>query len=236
MLKFKDGASASPLSASAPHSSPDRRPQSSPPSTPSIQSSPDPPPNLPPPIAAIPLVLAEASAPSTPLDKGKRVVEVISDDEDHAEGQVFKRQRTYHAPQTVTSATSSSHGTESLREDPRSATSPPQSMHLEGGVEAEPTGVPPPTLELPLPMQASLKGFLSRGFPGNQVEGPQRESLYYHMGVFMSCAYSWYEQSRAKVAQASAFQALEKEVASLKEEKVRLAAHWGRQEGATRTH
>jgi len=154
-------------------------------------------------------VLAEAGAPSIPLDKGKRVVEVISDDEDSAEGQVFKRQRTHHAPQTVISATSSSHGVESLREDLRSATSPPQSMHLEGGVEAEPTGVPPPAPELPLPMQESLRGFLSRGFPGSQVEGPQRESLYYHMGVFMSCTYSWYEQSRAKVAQVAAFQALE---------------------------
>ena len=56
-----------------------------------------------------------------------------------------------------------------------------------------------------------------------KLKGP-RESLYYYMGAFMSCAYSWHKQSRAKVAQASAFQALKKEVASLKEEKERLAA------------
>ena len=63
--------------------------------------------------------------------------------------------------------------------------------------------------------------------------------MYYYMGLFMSYAYTWHKQSRAKTAQASAFQALEKEVASLKEgqeklkeEKERLAAHWGRQEGA----
>ena len=63
--------------------------------------------------------------------------------------------------------------------------------------------------------------------------------MYYYMGLFMSCAYIWHKKSRAKTAQASAFQALEKEVASLKEGqeklkegKERLAAHWGCQEGA----
>jgi len=39
-------------------------------------------------------------------------------------------------------------------------------------------------------------------------------------------------QARAKAVKASAFQVLEKEVASLKEEKERLATHWGRQEDA----
>ena len=130
----------------------------------------------------MPLALVEAAPSSTPLDKGKRVVKVVSNDEDSAEGQVFKRQRTQHAPQTVTSATSSSHGVESLREDPPSATSPPQPMDLEGGVETEPTGVPPPAPELPLPMQDSLRGFLGRASPGSQAEGPQRESLYYYSG------------------------------------------------------
>jgi len=120
----------------------------------------------------MPLVLAEAGASSAPLDKGKGVVEVVSDDEDSAEGQDFKRQRTQHAPQTVTSATSASHGAESLREDPSSATSPPQPMDLEGGVETEPTGVPPLAPELPLPMQDSLRGFFGRASPGGQAEGP----------------------------------------------------------------
>jgi len=121
----------------------------------------------------MPLALVEAGAPSAPLDKGKRIVEVVSDDEDSAEGQVFKRRRTQHAPQTVTSATSSSHGVESLREDPPSSTSPPQPMNLEGGVETEPTGVPPPAPELPLPMQDSLRGFLGRASPCDQAEGPR---------------------------------------------------------------
>jgi len=146
----------------------------------------------------MPLALAEAGASSAPLYKGKRVVEVVSDDEDSAEGQVFKGKRTQHAPQTFTSATSSSHGVESLREDPPSATSPPQPMNLEGGVEIEPTSVPPPALELRLPMQDSLRGFLGRASPRDQAEGPQRKSLYYYMGTFMSCAHSWHMQARAR--------------------------------------
>jgi len=113
------------------------------------------------------------------------VVEVLSDDEDSAEGQVFKRQRTQNAPQVVTSAASSSHEAESLREDPPSATFPPQSVQQERGFEADPAGVLPPAPELPLPMQESLRGFLSKESSGSQTEGPQRESMYYYMGLFM---------------------------------------------------
>ncbi|XP_068476882.1 eisosome protein 1-like [Phaseolus vulgaris] len=234
VLKSKDGALVSPPSTSfVPPSSPNPQPQpATTPTTPTTQASPHPLPSSPPPIVVVPLALVEVGASSAPLEKGKRVVEVVSDDEDSTERQVFKRQRTQHAPQMVTSATSSSHRAESLREDPPSATSPPQSVHQERGFEAEPVGVLPPAPELPLPMQESLRGFLSMGSTGSQTEEPQRESMYYYMGLFMSCAYTWHKQSRAKTAQASAFQALEKEVASLKEGKERLAAHWGRQEGA----
>ena len=98
VLKSKDGASAkevggSPLPTSdAPPSSPNSRSQhTTTPSTPPVQPSPSQPPHSPPPIAAMPLALAEAAASSTPVDKVKRVVEVVSDDdEDSAKGQVFK--------------------------------------------------------------------------------------------------------------------------------------------------
>jgi len=174
----------------------------------------------------MPLALVETATSSTPLNKGKRVMVVPSDDEDSAEGQVFKRQRTtQHAPQTATSATSSSHGAESLRENPPSANSTAQPMALEGGTEPEPTFVPPPAPELPLPMQDSLRCFLGRISPRGQAEGPQKESLYYYIGAFMSCAHTWHAQARAKGVEASAFQTLEKEVASKKEEKERLATH-----------
>ena len=44
------------------------------------------------------------------------------------------------------------------------------------------------------------------------------------MGAFMSCAHTWNAQAKAKAVEASAFQALEREV-----------AHWGRQEDAYKT-
>ena len=192
VLKSKDEVFASPpTTSSVPPSPPNPQPHpATTPKTPPTQASPHPPASSPPPIAAVPLALVEAGTSAAPLDKGKRVVEIISDDEDSAEGQVFKRQRTQHAPRTVTSAASSSYGAESLREDPPSATSPPQSVHQERGLEAEPVGVLPPAPELPLPMQESLRGFLSMGSSVNQTEEPQRETLYYYMGLFMSCVYT----------------------------------------------
>ena len=51
----------------------------------------------------------------------------------------------------------------------------------------------------------------------------------------MSCAHTWHAQAKAKGVKTSAFQTLEKEVASLKEENERLTTHWGRQEDAYKT-
>ena len=92
LLRPKDGALVSPPSASsAPPSSPNPQPQpATTPTNPTTPASPRPLPSSPPPIAAVPLALVEAGASSAPLDKGKRVVEVLSDDEDSVEGQVFK--------------------------------------------------------------------------------------------------------------------------------------------------
>jgi len=94
VLKSKEETLASPPStSSAPPSSPNPQPQ--PATTPTTPTNPASPlPSSPPPIAAVPLALVEAGASSTPLDKGKKVVEIVSDDEDSAEGQVFKRWRT----------------------------------------------------------------------------------------------------------------------------------------------
>ena len=54
-------------------------------------------PNSPPPIAAVPLAVASSPAP-TPLDKGKRVLEILSDDEDSDGGVVFKRRKAARVP------------------------------------------------------------------------------------------------------------------------------------------
>jgi len=76
------------------------------------------PPTSPPPIVAVPLTMVETATTLAPLDKGKGVVMVPSDDdEDSADGQVFKRRRT---TKVVTSNSSSIHGAESLREHPPS--------------------------------------------------------------------------------------------------------------------
>jgi len=182
----------------------------------------------------MPLALAETPVEPAPLAKGKGVVAVPSDDEgDSAEGQVFKRRRTSRAvPQVATSTTSFSHGAESLRENPPSATSPSQPMTLEGGLGTEPTSAPPPAPELPPPMQDSLRGYLEKMSPCGQAEGPKKEGMFYYMGAFMACASTWCEQAKAKAIEASTLQALEKEVASLKDEKERLAQHWARKEVA----
>ncbi len=185
----------------------------------------------------MPLALAEADAPSAPLDKGKRVVIVpFDDDEDSTEGKVFKRQRTTQpAPQPAVSATSSSHGAESMRDDPPSASSPPQSRALEGGAEAKAASVPPPAPEFPSPIRDSLRGYLERVSPRGQPEAPKQEGIYYYMGAFMACAQQWREQARAKAIEVSTLQALEKKVASLIERKEKLARHWERQEDAYKT-
>ena len=54
-------------------------------------------PSSPPPIAAVPLAVASSPAP-TPLDKGKRVLEILSDDEDSDGGLVFKRRKAARVP------------------------------------------------------------------------------------------------------------------------------------------
>jgi len=173
----------------------------------------------------VPLALVETTATSVPLDKGKGVVVLPSDDEeDSAEGQVFKRRRT---AKVITSTSSSNHSADSLREHPPSATSPPQQLALEGGVESEPAQVASAP-ELPQPVQEMLRGYLHKVSPGGQSEGAKKEGMNFYLGAFMACANSWRDQARAKASEVSALQALEKECASLKEEKRR----WERQKEA----
>ena len=184
------------------HPSP-TRPQQNPPSPTHTPSSP-------PAIATVPLALVETATTPTPLDKGKGVVVVPSeDDEDSAEGQVFKRRRT---TKVVTSTSSSNHVAESLREHPPSATSPPQQLALEGGVESEPTPTPAPAPELPQPVQEPLRGYLRRTAPGGPSEEARKEITAYYLGAFLACATFWRDQARAKGSELSALQALEKSV------------------------
>jgi len=78
--------------------------------------------------------VASSPAPA-PLDKGKRVLEVFSDDEDFSGGIVFKRRRAARAP---TPPTTSPQGGGSFRDNPPSATSPPPTtVQEEGGDGAD---------------------------------------------------------------------------------------------------
>ncbi|XP_068474971.1 classical arabinogalactan protein 9-like [Phaseolus vulgaris] len=97
-------------------------------------------PGSPPPIAAVPLAVAQSPAP-TPLDKGKRVLEIISDDEDSDGGLVFKRRKAVRTP---TLPAASPQGGNSFRDNPPSATSlPPTMVQEETGEGAE--SAPPPS-------------------------------------------------------------------------------------------
>ena len=60
-------------------------------------------PGSPPPIAAVPLVVASSPAP-TPLGKGKRVLEILSDDEDSDGVVFFKRRKPARVPVVPTAS------------------------------------------------------------------------------------------------------------------------------------
>ena len=187
-------------------------------------------PNSPPLIAVVPITMVETATTPAPIDKGKGVVVVPSDeDEDSVDGQVFKRTRT---TKVVTSTSSSTHGAESLREHRPSATSPPHQLALEGGVESEPTPTPMPAPELPQPIQELFRGYLRRATPGGLSEEAKKETVAYYLRAFLVCANSWRDQARAKANELSTLQDLEKELASLKEQKEIQECHWVRQEDA----
>ena len=85
------------------------------------------------PIAAIPLATVGASPTPTPLEKGKRVVNIASDDEEVTlDGLVFKRRRA--AVAAPSHSTSANHPA-SFREHPPSASSPQTPFALKMGVK-----------------------------------------------------------------------------------------------------
>jgi len=77
-----------------------------------------------------------------------------------------------------------------------------------------------------------LRGYFQKMSPGSQAEGAKKEGMNFYLGAFMACANTWRDQARAKASEVFALQALEKECASLKEEKETLARRWARQEEA----
>jgi len=115
-------------------------------------------PGSPPPIVAVPLAVASSPTP-TPLDKGKRVLEIISDGEDSDGVAPFKRRKSARVPLLPAA---SPQGEDSFRDNPPSATSlpPPQwskrkqakvpnllhPRHQQRSLLLPPPSLPPPIL------------------------------------------------------------------------------------------
>jgi len=169
-------------------------------------------PTSPLPIVAIPLAMVGTSSPPAPLYKGKGVVIVPSDDEeDTADGPVFKRRGT---TTVATSHSTFNKNAESLREHPPSASSPPNYMALGEGAETAPEPTPAPAPKLPRIVQHLLKGF-QQVLPGGPTDKAMEESVARSLGEYFSRASSWWQQTKAR---AKEYQALADELALLKEQ------------------
>ena len=143
------------------------------------------------PIAAVPLAVA-GTPPTTPLDKGKRVLTISSEDEDSDVGPTYKRRRTNRI--FYSRSPSPPHGG-SLMNNPPSATSPsPQTVQEEGVVESVPLPTPTPTpapaaptptpelMEIPPPIRQLMRGFNERLSPGEPSGVRRSEGMPYYLG------------------------------------------------------
>jgi len=166
------------------------------------------------------------------LTKEKRVLGIISDDEDSDGGLVFKRRKAARTP--ILPATSPQGGN-SFRDNPPSATSLPPTMVQEETGEGDESAPPPPPVEvsvapasvaaapdliaIPPPIMHLMRGF-SRG---SMPEGSDRkEGMPFYLGAFLVVALEWRAQARNVVLQTQTLQALEARVAALEEEKKAL--------------
>ncbi|XP_068498265.1 proline-rich receptor-like protein kinase PERK8 [Phaseolus vulgaris] len=162
-------------------------------------------PGCPPPIAAVPLDVASSPAP-TPLDKGKRVLEIISDDGDSDGVAPFKRRKAARVPLLPAA---SPQGEDSFRDNPPSATSlPPAMVQEEAGEDAE-SAPPPPPVEVstsPASVAAApdliaippLIMHLMRGFSGGSMPkgSDRKEGMPFYLGAFLAVALEWRAQAR----------------------------------------
>ena len=150
---------------------------------------------------------------------------VPSDDEGSGEEHVFKRRRINIV---VTSRSASPQRGESLRDNPPGTTSPPQPMDLEEEVESTPppaqTAAPasaPEVLTIPPAIMQLMRGFNERS-PGSSSGEAKKEGIPYCMGAFLAIALDWRAQAKSKALEKQTLQVLEREVATLKGEKLKL--------------
>jgi len=185
-------------------------------------------PGSPLPIAVVPLAVASSLAP-TPLDKGKRVLEILSGDEDSDDGLVFKRRKSARVPLLPEA---SPQGGNSFMDNPPSSTSlPPTTLQEEGGEGAEsapplppaelsaspaPVAAAPDLIAIPPPIMHLMRGFSG----GTMPEGTdKKEGMPFYLGAFLAVALEWRAQARNAVLQTQTLQALETKVTALEEEK-----------------
>jgi len=188
-------------------------------------------PNSPPPIAAVPLVVASSPAPA-PCDKGKRVLEILSDDEDSDGGVFFKRRKAARVPILPAA---SPQGGESFRDNPPSATSPqpvtvqesapPPPPAEVSAVPASVSAVPasvsaaPDLIAIPPPIMHLMRGFNGGLMPKGS---DRKEGMPFYLGAFLVVALDWRAQARNATLNTQALQALKERVAALEEEREAL--------------
>jgi len=76
-----------------------------------------------------------------------------------------------------------------------------------------------------------MRGFNERS-PGSSSGEAKKEGMPYYMGAFLAIALDWRAQAKTKAIEMQTLQALKREVATLKEEKLKLAQLWEHKESA----
>jgi len=79
-----------------------------------------------------------------------------------------------------------------------------------------------------------MKGFTERSSGSSSGEA-KKEGMPYYMGAFLAIALEWRTQAKSKTVEMQALQALKREVATLKEEKLKLERLWEHKEDAYKT-
>jgi len=133
--------------------------------------------------SSISKILSNFISIMTPLGRKKSVVAIESDeDEDTAEGPVFKRRRGVVA---TTSHSTTIGLPKSFRDHPPSASSPHGLLALEGGGESAPRNEQvSPASELSAVLQHAIKSF-QRGATEDLDEDVIRESMGLSLGEFL---------------------------------------------------
>jgi len=120
-----------------------------------------------------------------PLEKNKGVVVIFSDDDENSvESPALKRRKT---TMVATSHSSSDRRPASLRDNPPSASSPPNFLALEEGVEIVPEPTPAPAPELSLVLPQILRGYQQETL-GNFADEAMPESMALSLGGFFTHA------------------------------------------------